>query len=682
MERNQYTRLCRDELDKHGLTDWSVRLSGNVDSRFLGLCSHKDKCIILNPHHLDINPEPAVINTILHEVAHALTPGHGHDEIWADKARAVGCTNTNACSGSSISPEMIDAIRSGATVEVTYETETVYKPKYQVTRLQDKCPTCGKVAKTKNEILVPGNETKPDKKFITLECGHLIIKEIPKGTPFHTLLSEDNKSPYPFQVESMRFIETSLAVNKGAACFHEMGLGKTPISLGYLKFHPEKFPVLFVVKSGIKFQWFKEILRWMGGEYFPQVISSSTDPVIPNLKCYIISYDLMVHKTRKGKNGKLIQQGFNAQKLIDAGIKTVVLDECQQIKNPDSSRTQEVRKLVKNCQVIGLSGTPWKNRGSEFFTILNMLAPMKFPSYQGFLTKWVDFYEQGERTKMGGIRNVPKFKEYIKDIALRYEVNDVLKELPEVNRTMQFCELDKYEQAEYDENVSEFVRWYNNAVIGGEEDNLGEMNILAKLQRMRHICGLAKIPATEEFCEDFIENTERKLCIFVHHKDVGQILHANLTEKFPGIKILKLTAELDAMQRFEMQELFNNTPKCIMVASTLASGEGINLQTCADAIMHERQWNPANEDQAAPGRFRRIGSEHKVVNVTFMTAAGTVDEILGELVERKRADFHNSMNKGDMPTWNSKSIAKELAEGIIKKFKESGKRSIKELVSK
>src|SRR5207245_9298082 len=99
--------------------------------------------------------------------------------------------------------------------------------------------------------------------------------------------------------------------------------------------------------------------------------------------------------------------------------KTIILDECQQIKNPDAARTRDVRKLANDCQVISLSGTPWKNRGSEFFTILNLLAPMKFPSYQQFLNRWVDFYYDGKYQRQGGIASVPKFKEYIKDIAIR-----------------------------------------------------------------------------------------------------------------------------------------------------------------------------------------------------------------------------------------------------------------------
>lgn len=673
MTREDAVKLCREELDKYNLTDWHIRLTNQLEGRnvFLGLCSYKDKCIILNAHHLDMHPDPEIVNTIKHEVAHALCPGQSHNEIWAAKATEIGCTNTAPCSHLSFSPEIIDAIRSGATVEVSYETEIIHRPKYQITRLQDKCEVCGKIAKSVKENLITNPDPfKADEKFIFLECGHLLVKKIPKGTAFQTLTSSDGKKPYPFQVDGMRFIEQALSVNKGAAVFDEMGLGKTIQALGYLKFHPEAFPVLFVVKSGIKFQWFKELLRWCGDEYLAQVINGSNDWLIPQLNAYIISYDMMVYKTRKGKNGKEIKQGFDIQKLIDRGIKTIIIDECQQIKNPDASRTQQVRKLAKDCNVIALSGTPWKNRGSEFFTILNMLAPMKFSSYQSFLNRWVDYYHHGEYLKQGGIRNVKEFKEYIKDIAIRREVNDVMKELPEVNRTLQFVEMDGVSQDTYDDEVSEFVKWYNDKIIGGEDMNSFEDggNILAKLARMRHITGLSKIPATMDFAEEFFEETERKLVIFVHHKDVGEILYTQMKEKFGDMPVFKLTADLNALQRFEMQEAFQNSPRAFMIASTLASGEGINLQTCADAILHERQWNPQNEDQAAPGRFRRIGSVHKQVNVVFMTAAGTVDEILADIVERKRVAFHNAMNNGEMPVWKQGDITKELAEGIVKKY--------------
>src|SRR5690606_2723283 len=121
MERNKATKFLRDTLDKYSLTHWRIRLTTDLTKSFLGLCDYKKQTIILNAHHIDTHPEPEVIDTIYHEVAHALCPNHGHDNVWADKARELGCTNTLPCSHLSLNDTAIDAIRSGATIEIEYE---------------------------------------------------------------------------------------------------------------------------------------------------------------------------------------------------------------------------------------------------------------------------------------------------------------------------------------------------------------------------------------------------------------------------------------------------------------------------------------------------------------------------------------------------------------------------------
>ena len=691
ISRADATSYCHARLIECGLTDWHVRLTTDMTKGFLGLCSHKDKAIILSAQHIDIHDVKMVKNTINHEIAHALTPGHSHDDIWKTKAKECGCYDTNPCSSLSFTPEAIDAIRSGALLKVEIEETVIRTPHYKVTRLQERCEQCGKVAVEKRTNELNGW------KIIEFTCGHFLFKELPKATPFHELISADAdpncehewnhtfctkcsaKKPFQFQIDGMKFIENALVTNKGAGIFDEMGLGKTIQSLGYLKYHPEKFPVLFIVKSGILFQFFKQSLIWLGDDYIGQVIRTSQEPVIPNLKCYFISYDLLIPKTRKNKKtSKIINQGFDIEKLIKRGIKTIVLDECQLVKNPDSSRTQQVRKLVTVAEhVIPLSGTPWKNRGSEFFTVLNMIAPFKFNSHQGFLNRWVEYYWDGNKYKEGGIRNVAAFKEYVKEIIIRREYNEVMHEYPEVNRTLYYTDLEGTNQEMYDEQVSDFVKWWNSKVIGGDEDSggFGTENIMAKLARMRHILGLAKIPATLDFVDEYVEETDRKLVLFVHHIDVGQILYDKLSERYASeMPVLKLTSDLDAGKRFQLQEEFNAAPRAIMIASTLAAGEGINLQTCADAVLVERQWNPANEDQAAPGRFKRIGQLAKNINVTCITGFGTVDDILHGIVERKRAYFHKTMNKGDVPSWSVQDIMKEVAEGIVKQFNSKGKK--------
>lgn len=712
MDRNTVHKLCKDELIKHGLKDWGVRISSDPNQPYLGLCMYRDKVIIINAFHCDIHPDKEVIDTIYHEVAHALCPGQGHNDVWATKAREIGCTNTSPCSHLNLPEHVIDAIRSGHMVEIITEEKEVKQivrnVTHKVTRLQDKCPECGKVAIEKfaiESVDKEGNQVK----LITLDCFHIIKKIIPRGTPFETMVSNDWKPEvknckhtwtknqcdvcgeyklFNFQVIGARSAEVNLAMQKGFGIFDDMGLGKTVQALAILRFHAEKYtPTIVVTKSAIKFQWFKQAVRWLGPDFIAQIISTSRDYLMPGLKLYIIPYDLL--------------RRFPREKLHKLGFKLVILDECQQIKNVDSSRTQEVRKLVSSnpdCKVLPLSGTPWKNRGNEFFPVLNMMDPIKFHSNQHYLDNWVEYYYQGPKRKMGGIRNPQKFREFTANLIIRREYEEVMDEFPSINRMKMPVQLDELQQSTYDDSVSEFVAWYNEAVIGGEEDSISGIEILAKMSRMRHVTGLAKIPATLGFIEEFIEDTEKKLVVFVHHKDVGELLVGalrntdkntnpdwwELAKELQGqdIKVFQYTsAHTGRPEGYDIQEKFNKTKRCIMIASTLACGEGLDLQTCADSILHERQWNPQNEDQATPGRFRRIGQVSNTINITLPEAEGTIDEHLDVLVEEKRGRYHVVMNKGEVPRWNETEFARQLAEVIVKKHRErkvrAGKADVK-----
>ena len=665
-------------MNKHGLNDWQVRLNQNAESRFLGLCSYRDKSIILSSHHIDIHPTPDVINTIRHEIAHALVgPNQGHNDVWATKAREIGCDNTLPCSNLSLSPHVIDAIRSGADVEVTFTEEVIRTPSYKVTRLQDKCEVCGKVAKEKSAKTIEASDH--TLKIITLECGHMLFKKLPKGTPFHLFImgGDSNckhswnkntctlcnaKRPYQFQIEGMKFLEAGLATQSGVSCFDEMGLGKTIQAGGVIYFNDYLWPVLWLVKSGLKYQTASFILHWMGDKHVPQIVNTSKDWLVPGLKHYIVGYDMLVQKSRTLKNGTVVNSGFDISQFDKVGIKCVVLDECQQIKNVDSSRTQMVRRVVKGRKVIGLSGTPWNNRGSELFPILNMMDPTKFHSQEKFVRQWVDTYWQGNILKEGGIRNIPAFKEFTKEMCIRRERAEVMKELPLVNRTKLNVVMNATEEAIYDEAVEQFVQWFEE-----EQNNLGGMAIIAAMAKMRHLVALAKIPTTLEYVDEFVEETDRKLCVFAHHKDVQYILYDDIKKKYGDkIPVFSITADLNGEERFRVQTQFNEAKRALMVASQLASGEGLNLQTCSDCVMHERQWNPGKEEQCE-GRFIRIGQTATSVNAIYahMDGLTAIDAQLDAIVERKRVQFHNAMNNGEMQRWSEEALMKELAMSIV-----------------
>jgi len=702
MERTRAVQLTRDLLDQHGLTDYKVRISTEPVMKFAG--QHYEfpyKMIVLHGLIVDASNEDMVMNTIRHEVAHAIVGNKcGHDERWQAKAKELGCESLGPC----IAPpqHILDAIRGGQLVEIDYEVvkeqviteQDVIRPKYKVTRLQDLCPTCGKVAKevfSFDKIDPKDGETY---RWITYSCFHVFKKLVHTGTKYETLVSNWWKPEvkacnhkwgdgeevaktectkcgefklYDFQVATGHFLDAALSTNKGGLVGHDMGLGKTIIALAYVKFHSDiATPTLYVVKSKTKFQWLKEIMRWIGPSHLGQIIQTGRDTILPGLKTYIIGYDML---------RKIDRSKFQA-----LGLKLVILDECQQIKNVDSTRTQEVRRLVNdpNIKVIPMSGTFWKNRGEEVFPAMNIIAPTKFPSPENFKKQWVDFYYHGNQTKQGGIKNPAKFREYTKDIFTRFEYDEVMKDAPSVKRMKLPVQLDEIAQEGYDDAQSKFVEWYNQHLIDGTEDSLQGIEILAQMARMRHITGLAKIAATVEYCDEFYESTDRSIVIFVHHKDVGYHMVQELKKIFKDKKdviVETLTADKSDVENNAVASKFNTGGKrWFVVASTLACGEGIDgLQKGCDSILHERQWNPQNEDQATPGRFKRIGQKSRSVNITCVEADETIDEDLNEIVERKRRQFHALMNKSVIPTWDEGDMAKELANRIVSRWKKKGK---------
>jgi hypothetical protein len=704
MERTKAVELTKELLNKHGLSDYKVRITTDVRANFAG--KHYEfpyKMIVLNGLMIDVQPEPEIMNTIMHEVAHAIVGNkEGHNDIWRTKAIEIGCKHTGPCAA--VPTHILDAIRSGHLVEVDYEIikekrvieEDVIKPKYTITRLQDLCPVCGKVAKERFSFDKLDPKDGEMYRWITYECFHVFKKHIHTGTKYHTMVSNqwkpeisscihkwgsgaDDDYPktqcvkcgeyklYDFQVASGHFLDSALSTHKGGLLGHDMGLGKTVIALAYIKFHTKECtPVLYIVKSKTRFQWLKEIMRWVGPDHLGQIIETGRDTILPGLKSYIISYDLL--------------RRIDRSKLQALGLKLVILDECQQIKNVDSTRTSEVRKLIAdpNIKVIPMSGTFWKNRGTEVFPAMNMIAPTLFSSPENFKKRWVDYYFHGNQMKEGGIRNPKQFREYTKDIFIRYEYDEVMTQAPAIKRTKLPVQLDEIATEAYNDATSDFVAWYNQHLIDGTEDKLQGIEILAQMARMRHITGLAKIAATVEFCDEFYDSTNRSIIIFVHHKDVGYHLQQELIKLFKDktdVVVETLTAAKGDIGNNKVASNFGTDNKrWFVVASTLACGEGIDgLQKGCDSILHERQWNPQNEDQATPGRLKRIGQKAKTINITCVEADETIDIDLDEIVERKRKQFHAMMNTSVLQSWNTDDAAKDLANKIVERWKKKGK---------
>lgn len=88
---DQYEEIANMMLVEQNLTEWKFVWNNRTSNKTWGICKYTPKEIHLNKKYALIESEENVIDTIIHEVAHALTKGDNHGEIWKAKCRELGC---------------------------------------------------------------------------------------------------------------------------------------------------------------------------------------------------------------------------------------------------------------------------------------------------------------------------------------------------------------------------------------------------------------------------------------------------------------------------------------------------------------------------------------------------------------------------------------------------------------
>lgn len=81
---------------EHGLDGWTFHVVSSTSKRNIGYCSAWRKKIAIQAHFFFAMTAAQVEETILHELAHALTPGEGHNKVWRAKAIELGDTHARA----------------------------------------------------------------------------------------------------------------------------------------------------------------------------------------------------------------------------------------------------------------------------------------------------------------------------------------------------------------------------------------------------------------------------------------------------------------------------------------------------------------------------------------------------------------------------------------------------------
>jgi predicted SprT family Zn-dependent metalloprotease len=76
-------------LKRHGLDLWGFTF--NRRKQTMGLCRYTDRIIELSIYFVECNSPEEILDTLLHEIAHALVgPKHSHDRVWKRKCLEIG----------------------------------------------------------------------------------------------------------------------------------------------------------------------------------------------------------------------------------------------------------------------------------------------------------------------------------------------------------------------------------------------------------------------------------------------------------------------------------------------------------------------------------------------------------------------------------------------------------------
>jgi non-specific serine/threonine protein kinase len=434
----------------------------------------------------------------------------------------------------------------------------------------------------------------------------------------------------PYQQQGLSFLNFLYEYGFGGILADEMGLGKTLQTLAMLQFLQEKGvpgPHLVIVPTSVLPNWQRE-----------------TQKFIPSMK------QLLIYGVRREGLFKEIPQcdlvlttyallRRDLEDLNKYEYTSVILDEAQNIKNPNTITARSVRKLRTKFKVC-LSGTPIENNLLELWSLFEFLMPGFLGSQNAFQKGFVKPIKDGDTESMEYLRS------RVRPFIMRRTKNDVAKDLPPKVESVYYSALVDEQKELY---ASLAKRLKEQVLQKVEEKGMAQsqMSILDALLKLRQICchprllkldipGVntnlpsGKFEAFKDLVTGIIEDGH-KVLVFSQFVQMLHIIRSWLImNKMPF-------AYLDgaSKDRFDQVDKFNNDPDIpIFLISLKAGGTGLNL-TAADYVIHyDPWWNPAVEDQATD-RTHRIGQTRKVFSYK-MICENSVEEKILKLQEQKK----------------------------------------------
>jgi SNF2 family DNA or RNA helicase len=503
-----------------------------------------------------------------------------------------------------------------------------------------------------------------------------LITRLKDKTGFEELPAPDGFSGTlrPYQFRGYSWLAFLRQWGIGACLADDMGLGKTVQTLALIQHDLEQVeeevdgrkdakpikaskPVLLVCPTSVISNWKKEASR------FTPELSVMVHHGTSRKKEEEFKEEAMSHAIVISSYG-LLQRDVKFLKGVPwAGV---VLDEAQNIKNPETKQAKAARALEADYR-IALTGTPVENNVGDLWSIMEFLNPGFLGSQAGFKRNFF-IPIQAERDQEAARR----LKEITGPFILRRLKTDssIISDLPEKMEMKTYCTLTK-EQASLYAAVLEDIE---EAMEEAEEGGIQRKGIiLSALSRLKQVCNhpaqflkdnsgipgrSGKLAMLTEMLDVILENGEKAL-VFTQFAEMGKMIKEHLQESF-GCEVLFLHGGVPRKQRDRMLERFQEGKEYlpIFVLSLKAGGTGLNL-TGANHVFHfDRWWNPAVENQATDRAFR-IG-QTKNVEVHKFICAGTLEDKIDEIIERKVQVAENVVGTGE--TWLTELSNEELKD--------------------
>jgi len=413
----------------------------------------------------------------------------------------------------------------------------------------------------------------------------------------------------PFQRAGVRY----LLKQRRAFLADEQGLGKTIEALATLE-ADNAYPAIVVCPASLKLNWLRELSLWLPHRSAQALTGTRGDAPVAQADVTVVNYDIVAARLST---------------LSAIGPRALVLDESHYCKNAAAKRTQAVQQLStavpRDGLVLALTGTPVMNRPPELISQLRIL---------GRLADFGSGAQFGKRFRGADAHLRLHWHLRARCFARRLKA-DVLPQLPAKTRAVVPIELDN--EPEYRLAEKDLIAWLQSQPLDLHELDARvaaalRAERLVRLNALKLLAARGKLAAALAWIHDFLSSGER-LVVFAHHREIQRAL----LERFPGaLHILGADSPVArdaALQAFQAPD--DGGRNQLIVCSIEVAGHGITLTQASNVAFLELDWTPAKHDQAED-RCHRFGQED-TVNASYLLAAGTVDETIATLLERKRA---------------------------------------------